>query len=301
MSKVKALSAEFKPKTVPIVDSNNSALLDSLQYPIYICAYPKGIKVLIRSGHMRLENGEIVRNMELKNKLSKLLEKSRRIKVTLECVISTTPGVSTEETFVYDTLREMSSSVEDLNCTIVDMVFEHSPETLDFGARLYSLKALFRPEEIGNFPKVINFVLATSKKEFENLILVYNVLDSCNEFIVASPKSRYKFGDIEELFSDNGGIAKINTKLLFSGKVLSIEPKVCNIRGKDTYIARSIKVQYKDTTLEIEIDSKSIIMGAKIWENKGSLIGQNALFSGTLIPGYSYPKYRSFVRFEKLK
>ncbi len=301
MARVKALDKNFKPKIIPIIQSSNTELLNLIQYPVYLYAYPKGVKILIRSGHMRFENGEIVRNMSFKHKLEKLLTKSRNIKVTLECIVSTTPGIEIEENEIYHILRDLTGSIEQIHVTILDMVFEHSPEALDFTARTNSLKVLFRSEEVGKYPKIANTVLVHSRKEFENLILVYNIADSCNEFIIASPKSKYKFGVIEDLFLNDGGIAKIDTKTTFSAQVMYIHPKIINIRNKNVYVAKSIEVNYKDAVLEIELDSLSVMVTSKIWENRKNLTGQNILFSGTVIPGYEYPKYRSFIRFEKFQ
>jgi len=300
MSKVKALNKDFQLKVVPTIDSSNEELLNSIKYPVYLYAYPEGVKITIRSGHMRFENGEIVRNLNLKNELAPLLNKSRKIKVTLECVVSATPGSGIRTYQVLYTLSDLNGSISKLHVTIMDMVFEHTPDALDFSARMSSLKVLFRPEEIGNYPKVVNSTLVRSKKEFENLILVYSVTDSCTEFIIASPKSRYKFGNMEDLFTDEGGIAKIDTKSVFTSKVLNIQPKVISIKNKNMYIAKSIEVIYKDSMLELDLDKISVMVASKIWENRNNLIGQYALFSGTLIPGYDYPKYRSFIRFEKL-
>lgn len=298
IKKNRTLSENFAPKIVPLITGMNAKFLDNLQYPIYIQPAPSGVKIFIRSGFLRFADNSIVKNLELKKSSDLLLQDSRKLKVTYECIITGRHSEMDEET-LNSILCDYNGDVDNLQLYVMDMIFEHSPEALEYSVRANSLKHFVNVKKVGVFPKLLAASVVYSRKDFEEYVNSYVMFDGFKNFIIASPKSKYKFGDAEDLFHGNGGIAQINGDTEFKAKVLEIIPKVITVKGKDTLVASSLKVNYCGEVIELDLSKKSIILTSKTWENRENLKHHFAVFTGILLPGYKYPKYRQFQRFER--
>ena len=296
-NRLKALCKDFAPRIVPEINGLNSNYIENIRFPIYLQPIPKGISLFIRSGNLRLSDGTIVRNLNFKEQLQELIVETKKLKVTLECIITSNDS-SIDKINMLNILTDFSKKAENLKCTIIDMVFERIPEALNFSARASSLPILFRKEKIGKFAETAPFIVAHNNKELMEYISSYIIVNGYDKFLVASPKSKYKFGEIEDLFEGDGGIASLDSNTIFEGTLVNVIPKIISIRGKDTYIAEKIIVKYNETEIKIPIKD-STILSANIYENRMALKGHKVIFSGLLLPEYTYPKYRTFIKFQK--
>jgi hypothetical protein len=298
IEKSKTLSKDFAPKIVPLIQGLNARFLDNIQYPMYIQPLPSGVKIFIRAGFLRFADNSIVKNLELKSSIDLLIEKSRRMKVTYECIISGRHS-EIDNNNIKSILCDYQGEVNNLQLYVMDMIFENSPEALEYSVRANSLKHFVNVKEVGTFPKLLAASIVRSRKDFEEYVNSYVMFDGFKNFIIAAPKSKYKFGDVEDLFNGTGGIAQINGDIEFKAKIIEIIPKILNVKGKDIYVASSLKVNYCGQTIELSLEKKSIIITSKTWENRNELNDHFAVFTGILLPGYKYPKYREFQRFER--
>lgn len=292
-----ALNKNFKPKIVPVLNGLKSELLNNIQYPVCIQPIPRGIPIVIRSGFISLFTGTAVKNIELKGKLDKLIRYSRWLKVTLEAVISS--KTIQDEQYIVSKLMDFSTNVDDIEISITDMIFERHPESIKYLVRARGMKNVLNPNKIGTFPKIVETNVANSQQEFMDYIIFYSVT-GYDKFRIASPNSEYKFGEMEDLFSGDGGVIDIDGTELYKGELLHITPKVLTVQRRPVYLAENLTIRYKNN-IDVEIPLKDIshILATKIWENRKALIGTTVVFSGLYVPGYLYPKFRNFIRFEK--
>jgi len=293
---IKALNANFKPKIVPVLNGLKAELLNNIQYPVCIQPIPHGIPFVMRSGYLTLFTGTPIKNLEFKNKLNLLIQYTRWLKLTIEGVIVSN-SIKNEE-FIISNLLQYTGDIDDLEVYITDFVFERTPEGIGYLVRARDMKNILHPGKIGKFPKVVEHNVANSRQEFVDYIVAYSVMGH-KKFRIASPNSKYKFGEIEDLFSGDGGVADIDGTELYKGELKLITPRILNIRNKITYLADILTVKYFNQDIDIKLEDVSIIVAAKIWENREALLGSNVVFTGLIIPGYSYPKFRNFKRFEK--
>jgi hypothetical protein len=293
----KLLNSDFKPKIVPVIDGLKAELLKDLQFPICLQPIPEiGIPVVIRPGTMQLFTKDPIKNLNLKAKLEALRKECLRLKVTLEGII--TCNAVPNERFIMAKLMSYTENVDDLQLHVTDMVFENCPQGIKYLVRARDMKVLFREDKIGGFPKIVDSVVINSLRDFEDNILAYSVLGT-KKFRIASPNSVYKFGEIDDLFNGDGGVVDLDSESLFKGTLLSMVPKVLKIKNKPVYLAATLVVKYNGELVEIPLESISTVLATKFWENRKGLINKIVMFSGLLLPGYTYPKFRSFIRFEK--
>lgn len=292
---INALNKDFKPKIVPILNGLDSKLLDNLQYPVCIQPIPYGIPIVIRSGFLQLFTGKHIKNLEFKQKLNMLIKDSRKLKVTLEAII--TSAVS-DKNYILSKLMDYSCNIEDLDIYLTDMVFEHTSKSIRYEVRARDMKILFRPDKVGNFPKFVENTIINSKKEFIDNVIAYVALGK-KKFRIASPNSTYRFGEMEDLFSGEGGVVDIDSITAYKGKLTLIIPKVLQIKQRVVYLADTLVLEYLGQSIDIKLEDVSTILATKIWENRNALLGNNVIFSGLYLPGYVYPKFRNFIRFEK--
>jgi len=297
---INAFNKDFKPKIVPVLNGLDSKLLNNLQYPVCLQPLPSnGVSIVIRSGFLQIFTGTsttFIKNLEFKQKLEMLIRDSRKLKVTLEGIVVSRS--IPDEHYILSKLMDYSSNIDDLDIYFTDMVFEHTPKSIRYEIRARDMKILFRPDKVGDFPKFVENIVINSKKEFIDNIITYIAMGQ-KKFRIASPNSVYKFGEIDDLFSGNGGIVDIDSTTLYKAKLVLIMPKILQIKQKTVYSADTLVVEYLNQSVDIKLEEISIILATKIWENRNALLGNNVIFSGLYLPGYIYPKFRNFIRFEK--
>lgn len=303
MATIRSLNSDFKPKLVPIIEGNNENILNFLKFPVYVQGIPRGVNILIRSGIVRTFLDEKVLNLEIKRKLSNLIRSTRRMKLTVEAIVTFDfEFISNEK--ILEKLLDYEDNADNLKIVLIDMLVEHSPNIMDYEARYKTIKGLFKESVIKGPPIIIDTAVVNNQKEFNNQILAYNAL-GYSKYRVASPKSKYVFGGVED-FYEKGGIADIDSETIHRGKLIGITPSIVKIKNKVIYTAKELQVKYisdncpyTEETISIDLSERSLMITSKIWENKEALLGDTVVFSGILLPGYFYPKIRKFIRFEK--
>lgn len=292
----KALNSEFKPKLVAVIRGFDSDLLNELQYPICLQPLHKGVDIVIRSGFMRIVPDIPIKNINLKGKLAILLAETRRLKITLEATI--TSKISNSPEHIVPKLLSVEADVSDFEVTVNDMVFEHCPDAINYKVRAKDMHVLFRKDKVGQFPKFAENVTINTRKELADQMNYFAVV-GYSKFRLASPNSKYKFGELTDLFSEEGGVIDVDGVTKFKGTVLSIEPKLISVKGSVNHVADTLKIQYQNVVTDLKLENLGILTTSKIWENRDRLINSPVIFTGLLLPTYSYPKFRTFVRFEK--
>lgn len=294
---IKALNPNFKSRIIPLITETNAQILDHIIFPIYMQGLPKGVSIFIRSGVLQFSYNNSIKNIALKGILSELIRSSRKLKITIEAIVTFDYKILNTDQIIAK-LLDYEDNGDNLKIVINDIVFEHSPDIMDFSIREKSIKSLFKNEITGEFSKIIDSCIINNREEFEMQLLAYQAL-GYETYRIISPRAKYNFGNINNSIFE-GDIVDIKSSTKFKGKLLKIIPKIITMANKDTYIASILQIQYKNSILDIELKEESVILASKIWENRNSLINNNVIFSGIILPKYTYPKIRNFIRFEKI-
>ena len=256
---INALNKDFKPKIVPILNGLDSKLLDNLQYPVCIQPIPYGIPIVIRSGFLQLFTGKHIKNLEFKQKLNMLIKDSRKLKVTLEAII--TSAVS-DKNYILSKLMDYSCNIEDLDIYLTDMVFEHTSKSIRYEVRARDMKILFRPDKVGNFPKFVENTIINSKKEFIDNVIAYVALGKKNSvslhLIQPIDSGRWKI-----YFLVKEGVVDIDSITAYKGKLTLIIPKVLQIKQRVVYLADTLVLEYLGQSIDIKLEDVSTILATK--------------------------------------
>ncbi|HSH53143.1 MAG TPA: hypothetical protein VK982_15570 [Bacteroidales bacterium] len=285
---MKALNKDFKPKLLPIIEGDDLEMLQKIITPVYLIPLPVGLPIIIRSGFLYHEE-KLIKNLNIKqfDKLGSLIKQSRKLKITIEALLI--PKQTNLRT-LKAALFTLDGNIDNSAVLLTDMVFENIPEVLNFEIRIESLRKLFETCSYEGYIRFPKYTKVNKNETILELINYYNLI-GYHEFIISKPDSKYKF----ENNINSVNIVKLRSKKIFKGILKKIEPKIVS---KELEAYRLI-VTYNNSDLTIPLTGLPGTIRKKLWLNADRLIGDLVLFNGIVMNSYDYPKFRSFIRFEK--
>lgn len=277
----KRLVKDFKGMILPKVTPND--VVNNIKYPVLAYTVPpKGIKIFIRSGHVFLDDLQIVRNQSLKEQIPRLLHKSKILKVTISCILY----LPFSEDNAINILKSVKHKVNNFHVVCTDMVFEHSPR-VSAKVRFQGLSSLFRKEEVDRNVKVVDVYSVNNITEMSNF-LASIVSSSLGNVTILDSTSNYKFGIDSEIGEIPG--AELNFVQRFKARIIEVVPKIVKLNNKMEFTADYILASTTFGKLKIPVLEYNKV----VWDNRFNY--KFFEYAGSVIPGYSYPVNKRFIR-----